>query len=44
MLVQVLATAFVAGFVGVAVLGHLLIILTGLLPRVERSPTLQTQS
>jgi hypothetical protein len=43
MLVEVIATAFVAGFLGIAVLGHVLVAVA-LLPKRERSLSLQPQS
>jgi hypothetical protein len=43
MLAQILATAFVAGFVGLAALGHVLIV-AALLPRPAMRLRFQTQS
>jgi len=43
MLAQILATALVAGFVGLAALGHVLIV-TALLPKPARRLKLQPQT
>jgi hypothetical protein len=43
MLAQIFATVFVAGFVGLAALGHVLVV-AALLPKPARRLRLQTQS